>query len=677
MFSIKSNLPAVYTADVLGNISEQINRSIRKLATGKRIVTASDDPGSVHYLSRLKALNIGWKTASRNLEQASDLLNTAQYALSGLNGIKVAVFRMRELVLEAANTSTLTSEDLEAIQQEIEQMVEEVDRIGRITEYNTKKLLDGSMAGAITSSSPYVEGFVLGRVEESVFEFSSARAATRAVVNASLPIPEDQRMPTSLGDAYDYTRTLGEAVFSPDTTQAAAYDADYDIIFTPGNPDHDFEVYDASTGTSVGTGTFGTAFVVASNNNVKITIYSGSQTIQEGYKGIWHVDTDPSKNVAQEGNMAVSGSITIGRLSDRSLLNGTLFIQFDWVNGRLSYRVVDADGVPQGSWVSVGATFHAYQDSKLQGSYFTLNIATIRDGYQSMAGKGDTWKITFREYDGLAGEGSFTVEIGGEVSSVYWSGEDTVEDLRNRLNNALSPYAHAFYATSSGTEYISIRSSYPGSLYVPQLRDVEGNLVSVVGFSLVSGTGTDALITVEGRTYGPQSSNLFYGIVENGVIVLKEGAVAESGIITVKDYSQKVAAGPGSGQDIVFYIPPVNSLVLGFRDPEGNMLVDVTRPKGAERALNIVDNAIETLSRYEALIGSFMNRLDRARGLAEDEAFAITQAVSSIEDADVAEELVKLTTLEMQQNTAAMMLAHANLQPERIWKLLFGLAQKE
>ncbi len=676
MFTIATNIPAIYAADTLSRTIDAINKSIQRLATGKRINTASDAPGEILHLSRLKALSVGWQRAQKNTKEAQDLLELASYALSGINGIRALTYRMRDLVLEAANTSTLTTEDLEGIQREIEQLVEEVDLISKSTQYNTKRLLDGSMAGEITSSSPYIFGYVTGKVEDATLEFSSARAATRAVVRAQAPIPEEERMPTSLGDAYDYTKTLGEAVFSPDTTTAASYNADYDIIFTPGNEDHDFVVYEASTGKTVGTGSFGTPFTVSDNNNVSITIYSGTQTIQEGYKGIWHVDTNPSNNTAQEGNLAATGSITIGELSDRALLNGELFIQLDWVNSKLSYRVVDSQGNPQGAWVSVGATFYAWQDSKLKGSHFTLSIPSTRSGYQNIAGKGDMWKITFKEYQGLTSSGTILIEIASISTTVNWDENTTVDDLASSLQSAIGAYTEEGYYSSGTTEILQISSIYPGSYYTPQIRDASGNLAQVMGFHKLSGTGTDALITVNGKLYGPQSSNLFHGIMENGVLVLKEGANNVSGVITVRDKSQRVQAGPKEGQYISFYIPPVDSFILGFKDERGQLLMDVTRPGGAERALEIIDRALDTLSRYESTVGAFAYRLGKASEIAQDQNLALQNAISLIEDTDTAQELVRLTTLEIKRDTASAMLSHANLQPKEVWKLLFGLSEK-
>ena len=673
MFSINTNLPAIYTSDILSNITEAVNRTVKHLATGKRITTASDDPGSILYLSRLKALNIGWKQAQENISEAQDLLNTAQYALSGINGMKALLYRMRELALEAANTSTLTTEDLNSIQEEIQALVEEIDRIGRVTEYNTKKLFDGSMAGKITSSTPYISGYVTGKVNNANLDILVLQSATKALVKVQPPIPESNRMPTVLGDSYDYTKTLGEAVFSADTTTAASYNADYDIIFTPGNPDHDFVVYEASTGQTVGTGTFGTPFVVSSNNNVSITIYSGSQTIQEGYKGIWHVDTNPSNNIAQEGNLAVSATITIGKLSDTAMINGEIIIEIDWVNNRLSYRASDINGNPLGAWVSVGATFYAYEDSALQGSYFTLDINSVRSGYQNLAGKGDKWKIYFKEYEGVTSSGSILIEITNESYLIPWQSSDTLEALKNNINAEIAQYATAQFVNEGGYQVLEIQANYTGSLYTPQIRDTEGNLAQTMGFYKVSGTGNDALVKIDGTTYGPQWSNIFYNVAPNAVIVLSEGINQVTATVSIKDLSQKVAAGPSQGGEITFVIPPVNSMILGLKDYDGNLLVDVTKPGGAENAISRIDNALEILNSYETKIGAVYNRLQKALSLAQSESEALTRSISLLEDADVAEELVKLTTLELQQNTAAAMLAHSRLQPERVWKLLLGI----
>ncbi|NPA14975.1 MAG: hypothetical protein GXO44_00325, partial [Deferribacteres bacterium] len=61
MLTLNTNIPALYTADELSRITDAINRTVSHLSTGKRIVTAEDEPGSIGYLERTRAYKIGWE----------------------------------------------------------------------------------------------------------------------------------------------------------------------------------------------------------------------------------------------------------------------------------------------------------------------------------------------------------------------------------------------------------------------------------------------------------------------------------------------------------------------------------------------------------------------------------------------------------------------------------------
>jgi len=574
--------------------------------------------------------------------------------------------RMRELALEAANNSTLTTDDRNSIQKEIEELASEIDRITTATEYNTKKLLDGSFSGKISASTPYITGYATGKVETKIYQISKAQGATRAVIYTNYPLPDTEKMPLAFDDSYDATKDLGEATFSADTTSDADHDADYDIIFTPGNPDYDFIVYRTSTGETVGTGSFGVTFEDPDNPGARITIYSGTQTIQEGYKGIWHADTTASDNVAQEGNRVVTGTITLGDLSDRAVLKEELYIEFDYVNNKLSYRLTDEEDTPLGNWVTVGATFYAYQDSKLKGSYFTLSVTASRTGYTGIAGKGDKWKFTFKEYDGLTSSGSLLIEVGQESYSIPWQSTDTVEDIKNRIAAELADKVNVEFESSADRERLKITAKEPGSENTPSIRDSAGNLAYVMGFSLVPGTGRDAILTIDGKTFGPQSSNIFPDAIPNVMLVLNEKLDIKEGTIYVVDKSQNVKASPKAGNDLNFYIPTVNTTTLGLKDDAGNLTIDVTTSKGAESAIGTIDRAINRLSDIASIVGTFEERLTKAYNIAENQELAATQSLSTIEDVDTATELVKLTTLEIKRDIATTMLSHANLQPQGV-----------
>ena len=87
--------------------------------------------------------------AERNTLDAISFVQTAEGALSSTHSI---LQRMRELAVQAANDSN-TEVDRDAIQQEINQLTNEVNRIANTTEFNTKKLLNGSLYGVKTTSA--------------------------------------------------------------------------------------------------------------------------------------------------------------------------------------------------------------------------------------------------------------------------------------------------------------------------------------------------------------------------------------------------------------------------------------------------------------------------------------------------------------------------------------------
>ncbi|MBI6547181.1 MAG: flagellin [Cyanobacteria bacterium NC_groundwater_1444_Ag_S-0.65um_54_12] len=113
--------------------------SIRKLSSGQRINQASDDPAGLSMAGRMRTQVRSLEQAVANVEDTSNMLNTADGALSETTDI---LQRMRELAVQAANDS-LTASDRTSIKQEIDNMTSEIDRIANDTEYNNHRLLEG------------------------------------------------------------------------------------------------------------------------------------------------------------------------------------------------------------------------------------------------------------------------------------------------------------------------------------------------------------------------------------------------------------------------------------------------------------------------------------------------------------------------------------------------------
>ncbi|MEB3237690.1 MAG: flagellin [Candidatus Sericytochromatia bacterium] len=138
---INTNLTALNAHRVLSANDNALGKSLVRLSSGLRINAASDDAAGLAIAEKFKAQVNGLSMAIQNSEDAINLLQTAEGALSETEAI---LQRMRELSVQAAN-DTLQDADREAIQAEIDQLVDEIDGIAGRTQYNSRGLLDGSI----------------------------------------------------------------------------------------------------------------------------------------------------------------------------------------------------------------------------------------------------------------------------------------------------------------------------------------------------------------------------------------------------------------------------------------------------------------------------------------------------------------------------------------------------
>jgi len=163
---IFSNIPALFATNTMKRLERGIAKNIRHLSQGLRICTAADDAAGLAISEKIRAQMRGLDQAVRNAEDGASLLQTAEGALEGVHSL---LQRMRELSVQAAN-DTLTSQDRGYIQLEIDELAEEIDRIASTTQFNKKKILDGSAAVLWSTDSLDVKVFVDGALRsEDIF----------------------------------------------------------------------------------------------------------------------------------------------------------------------------------------------------------------------------------------------------------------------------------------------------------------------------------------------------------------------------------------------------------------------------------------------------------------------------------------------------------------------------
>ncbi|SHH21144.1 flagellin N-terminal helical domain-containing protein, partial [Tepidibacter thalassicus] len=137
---INHNISAMNAHRLLNINNAFASKSLEKLSSGKRINRAGDDAAGMAITEKMRAQINGLKMASRNSLDGVSLVQTAEGAMSEIHSM---LQRMRELCVQAAN-GTMSSSDRQAIQDEINQLTSEVNRIANGTEYNTRNILKGN-----------------------------------------------------------------------------------------------------------------------------------------------------------------------------------------------------------------------------------------------------------------------------------------------------------------------------------------------------------------------------------------------------------------------------------------------------------------------------------------------------------------------------------------------------
>ena len=149
MARIFNNIASLNAQRLLGVNSARLAQSVERISSGIRINKASDDAAGLAISEGLRSDIRALRQAVRNANDGVSLINVTEGALNEQAGILI---RLRELASQAA-TGTVSSTERATIQLEFSALRNEVDRIAATTEFNGQKLVDGSLASSVASTS--------------------------------------------------------------------------------------------------------------------------------------------------------------------------------------------------------------------------------------------------------------------------------------------------------------------------------------------------------------------------------------------------------------------------------------------------------------------------------------------------------------------------------------------
>lgn len=152
MTVINTNLQSINAQRNLFRTQKGLDVSLQRLSSGLRINSAKDDAAGLAISQRFTSQIRGQTQAIRN---ANDGISLVQIAESSLVEVTNNLQRIRELSVQSAN-ATFSDTDRAALQQEVGELIQEIDRVGRSTNFNGVKLLDGSFANKVFQTGDQV-----------------------------------------------------------------------------------------------------------------------------------------------------------------------------------------------------------------------------------------------------------------------------------------------------------------------------------------------------------------------------------------------------------------------------------------------------------------------------------------------------------------------------------------
>lgn len=182
--TLHTNMPALAAQRNLGSNQASLEASLRRLSSGFRINNAADDAAGLAVSESLKSQIRGLNQAVRNANDGLSVVNTAEGAL---NEVSNMLIRMRELAVQSASDG-ISDVERGYLQDEFDALRNEIDRISTATEFNGRKLLDGSLStsgldfhvGIRTSTTDRVTIMIPSMGAENLGIASSVTLATKS-----------------------------------------------------------------------------------------------------------------------------------------------------------------------------------------------------------------------------------------------------------------------------------------------------------------------------------------------------------------------------------------------------------------------------------------------------------------------------------------------------------------
>lgn len=697
MSRINTNVTSLIAQNILGRSNKSLEQALSRLSTGLRINTGKDDPAGLIASENLRSDITSIQRAIGNTDRANQVIATADSALGQVSSL---LNDIRGLVTESANQGALSDDQIAANQLQIDSSLAALNRIAQTTEFQGRRLLDGSLDFLTTAGSNFsrisdlsIEQANLG----STGELSVAIAVTSASTQAQIDITNVPAAVASANATRDFSFSHTEVQAT--TGAVAATNSTITVVALDGG------AYDGAGGNGVNvtfeidaTATGAEAAVVGGTNiHVRVqdlTVTWGDiATAIDGLNGGTDFDATAGTPAGVFAN--ADETLELALAGGRDEGTATLTVTADTAGAAANAVQVS---FAQDAALADGEVAAAINGNAIEVTYDgTVSYTDIAEAINNLTGYTAAVSIT-GEDSHVAGTDTdpATLSLAGGITASGGLNQDVVFQLAGKdgvevftfqagssiddIQETLAAFSDStgVSATINGTT-LELRSTAFGSDAFVDIQVLEealgGNFAAAIG-SGQREVGADVVATVNGIQALGDGNNISLSTTTLALKTTVDAGFTGTVNFDITGGGALFQLGPDvvSNQQARFGITSVNTTKLGG---VSGKLFDLKSGESASlandptTAFRIVDEAINKITSLRGRLGSFQRTtLETNKNALGDTLTNLTEAESSIRDADFAAETAALTRAQILVQSGTTVLSIANQNPQNVLALL-------
>jgi len=616
---INSNIMSLNAQNQLTKSQNDLNTSMERLASGKRINSAADDAAGLAIANRMTSQIRGLDQAVRNANDGQALIQTAEGALDETTNI---LQRMRELSIQSAN-GTYDSGNRSTLNAEVRQLQDELTRIADTTNFNGQKLLDGSLGELVLQVGSEANQTISAEIGKLDAKGLGGQAAGDLIGQA-------------------LTGATNIAAFTGITGVETATDGSEVAMFINGQNVGDLEA--AATADNLQgvldeinknvSGVEASAFTELTATESATGIIRGDQRLSIEVIGpstetnrIDIVDTGSMQEVVDKINAQANGLVRAeldeeGNLQLSNDTGAQIRVLGSAATSETDPANAAGDANQQAGAEAVGfGTTGAVGNAQLAFTITDPEVSAVNVEYKTgTPANAAAVTATNALINGLGVQARTDGDISGTTVGAGGAGSLTEGDLK--INGVNVP------ATTANVENTATGAK---------------NLADAIN-KVSADTGVVATVVANAAVATEFSIQL--NSVDGSEIKIEQKDAATRALTGLVDTNN------------------ANSVGNSVAD------IDISTAAGAQKAIGILDNALEQVNSVRGDLGAISNRLDYTMNNLSNIAENQAAARSRIEDADFAKESANLSRAQVLQQAGTAMLAQANAAPQQVLSLL-------